>query len=146
MPHAAAVHDVEVDPQQLRLAVMRFATLGSSPGRTNATGVPPPTNSGAFCTTWTPPLAWKYRWAALYGSQSRPPCAAKRFTRSDGPISTPTEKTVLIHDRKDPRKKEGNHQLVPLVSFTGFDAWKLLEEQREWTRLKECCFPAAKLD
>lgn len=50
-------------------------------------------------------------------------------------------KTVLIRDRKDPRKKEGNDQIVPLVGFTGFDAWELLEEQREWTRVKERCFP-----
>src|SRR5262249_24106595 len=49
-------------------------------------------------------------------------------------------KTVLVRDRKDPRKKKGNNQVVPLVGFTGFDAWALLEEQREWTRIKERCF------
>jgi integrase len=51
------------------------------------------------------------------------------------------KRTVLIRDRKDPRFKDGNHQPVPLVAFTGFDAWALLEEQREWTRVKERCFP-----
>jgi integrase len=50
-------------------------------------------------------------------------------------------RTVLIRDRKDPRKKDGNDQFVPLVGFTGFDAWSLLQEQREWTRVKERCFP-----
>jgi integrase len=33
------------------------------------------------------------------------------------------ERTVIIRDRKDPRKKEGNHQKVPLL----LDAWALIE-------------------
>jgi integrase len=53
----------------------------------------------------------------------------------------PDRKTALIRDRKDPRKKDGNDQFVPLVGFTGFDAWALLQEQREWTRVRDRCFP-----
>lgn len=36
---------------------------------------------------------------------------------------------VLVRDRKHPTKKEGNHQLVPLISKTGFDAWAILNRQ-----------------
>lgn len=36
---------------------------------------------------------------------------------------------VLIRDRKHPRKKVGNHQLVPLLDRTGFDAWAILQRQ-----------------
>jgi integrase len=39
-------------------------------------------------------------------------------------------RTVVVRDRKDPRKKEGNNQRVPLIDNTGYDAWSLLEEQR----------------
>lgn len=36
-----------------------------------------------------------------------------------------TEKTVVIRDRKDPRKREGNHQTVPLLG----DAWDIVQRQ-----------------
>lgn len=36
---------------------------------------------------------------------------------------------VLVRDRKHPRKKAGNHQLVPLIDRTGFDAWAILQRQ-----------------
>lgn len=34
-------------------------------------------------------------------------------------------KSVIVRDRKDPRKKLGNHMIVPLLG----DAWKILESQ-----------------
>lgn len=36
---------------------------------------------------------------------------------------------VLIRDRKHPKRTKGNHQLVPLVDRTGFDAWAILNRQ-----------------
>jgi integrase len=39
-------------------------------------------------------------------------------------------RTLLIRDRKDRRKKKGNDQAIPLLSVTGYDAWAILEEQR----------------
>lgn len=36
------------------------------------------------------------------------------------------KRVVLIRDRKDPRRKDGNHQQVPLLNLAGFDAWNLL--------------------
>lgn len=36
---------------------------------------------------------------------------------------------VLVRDRKHPRKKAGNHQLVPLIDTTGYDAWAILNRQ-----------------
>lgn len=35
----------------------------------------------------------------------------------------PDNRTVVIRDRKDPRKKDGNHQTVPLLPA----AWAILE-------------------
>ena len=34
---------------------------------------------------------------------------------------------VIVRDRKDPRKKQGNDQRVPLLNLTGYDAWALLD-------------------
>lgn len=39
-------------------------------------------------------------------------------------------KVVTVRDRKDPRRKDGNHQKVPLLNITGYDAWHLLLEQK----------------
>ena len=42
----------------------------------------------------------------------------------------PRSRTILVEDRKDPRRKDGNHQRVPLLAVTGYNAFELLEEQR----------------
>ena len=39
-------------------------------------------------------------------------------------------RTILVKDRKDPRKKDGNHQRVPLIDLTGYDAWALLQARK----------------
>lgn len=38
-----------------------------------------------------------------------------------------TNRAVLVRDRKDPRKKQGNHMVVPLLG----EAWEILKRQRE---------------
>lgn len=50
-------------------------------------------------------------------------------------------RTILVPDRKDPRKKDGNNQRVPLLAATGFDAWQLLQDQRELRLNPARCFP-----
>lgn len=42
----------------------------------------------------------------------------------------PVEKMLLIRDRKDPRRKNGNHQRIPLLNLGGYDACAIIEEQR----------------
>lgn len=50
-------------------------------------------------------------------------------------------RVVLVHDRKDPREKTGNDQLVPLLDLTGFDALRLIQEQRRFCpRGERVCF------
>ncbi|ESQ87851.1 site-specific integrase [Asticcacaulis benevestitus] len=43
---------------------------------------------------------------------------------------SPRMRTLVIRDRKDPKEKKGNDQTIPLLSVSGFDAWKLVEAQR----------------
>jgi hypothetical protein len=35
---------------------------------------------------------------------------------------------LLIKDRKDPRRKTGNDQRIPLLDVSGYDAVAILEE------------------
>jgi integrase len=44
------------------------------------------------------------------------------------------QRAVLVRDRKDPRKKTGNHMLVPLLG----DAWEIVQRQ---PKSSECIFP-----
>jgi integrase len=52
-----------------------------------------------------------------------------------------TNKLVTVRDRKDPRHKDGNHQKVPLLSLTGYDAWECMVEQAVITHRKGRIFP-----
>ena len=42
----------------------------------------------------------------------------------------PQKKMLLVRDRKDPRRKNGNNQRIPLLDVTGYDACAIIEEQR----------------
>ena len=141
LTHAAAVHDMEVDPGQLRLARYALRRLGSSPKPTNATGAHARTNLKRILHHLDTAPRTEIPMGRIVRFAIATAMRVEEIARSPGPIATPHKRTVLIRDRKDPRFKDGNHQSVPLVAFTGFDAWALLEEQREWTRVKERCFP-----
>lgn len=52
-----------------------------------------------------------------------------------------TKRTVTIRDRKDPRCKDGNHQIVPLLNSTDYAAWQIMLEQRILTRGLGRVFP-----
>jgi hypothetical protein len=51
------------------------------------------------------------------------------------------KRMVTVKDRKDPRKKDGNHQRVPMLDLSGYSAWEVLLEQRIVTRGKGRVFP-----
>ena len=42
----------------------------------------------------------------------------------------PIKKMLVIRDRKDPRRKVGNHQRIPLLDVSGYDTCAIIEEQR----------------
>lgn len=49
-----------------------------------------------------------------------------------------TDRTVKVRDRKDPQKKIGNDADVPLLDFSGHDAFAIVMRQ---PRTRECIFP-----
>lgn len=70
------------------------------------------------------PIARIIKFAIATGMRQSEIC---RITWEDVDART---RCVTVQDRKDPRHKHGNHQRVPLLDLTGYDAWALLEEQR----------------
>jgi len=53
----------------------------------------------------------------------------------------PVGKMLIVRDRKDPRKKVGNHQRIPLLDVSGYDPCALIEEQRKILKRSERIFP-----
>jgi integrase len=49
----------------------------------------------------------------------------------------PVGRMLLIRDRKDPRKKKGNDQRIPLLDVSGYDACKIIEEQGRFSNIRE---------
>jgi hypothetical protein len=43
----------------------------------------------------------------------------------------------LVRNRKDPRKKKGNDQRIPLLDVSGYDACKIIEEQGRFSNIRE---------
>jgi len=52
-----------------------------------------------------------------------------------------TDRTIMIHDRKHPKKKIGNDMEVPLLNETGFDAFAIAIKQRRAGALSPRIFP-----
>jgi integrase len=48
------------------------------------------------------------------------------------------DRTIWVRDRKHPKKKIGNDSQVPLLDFSGHDAFKIVMRQ---PRTKDCVFP-----
>lgn len=44
---------------------------------------------------------------------------------------------LLIRDRKDPRRKKGNDQRIPLLDVSGYDAMKIVEEHAQYSNSRE---------
>lgn len=45
----------------------------------------------------------------------------------------PENKMLLVRDRKDPRRKSGNNQRIPLLDICGYDACAIINEQRSYS-------------
>jgi integrase len=52
-----------------------------------------------------------------------------------------SNKMLLIRDRKDPRRKNGNNQRIPLLDISGYDASAIIEEQRSFVTSGGRIFP-----
>ncbi|MCC8977249.1 site-specific integrase [Bradyrhizobium acaciae] len=139
--HAAAVHGIEVSAEEVRLA--RFALkhlglVGTSDERDRR-----PTQDELdeliqyFETNPRQiiPMDRIVRYAVATTMRQEEIC------RPDWPHVDMKTRILTIIDRKDPRKKTGNDQKVPLLNLTGYDAWEILLQQRIITRGQGRVFP-----
>lgn len=139
--HAAAVHGILVSPEPIdlgRIALKRLGLVGKSRERDRR-----PTQDELFRLVeyfetnarQLIPLARIIRFAIATAMRQEEIC---RILWEDIDASNGT---VIVRDRKDPREKEGNHQRVPLLDATGYDAWSLLREQKPFAGRSSRIFP-----
>ena len=142
MSHAAAVHGIEVATEEVRLARIALSHL-SLVGRGIERDRRPTQDELDELIDY---FESNYRQLIPMGRIVR---FAVATTLRQEEICRPgwsddidmKKKLIIIRDRKDPRHKDGNHQKVPLLNLTGYDAWEIVLQQHIITRGQGRIFP-----
>ncbi len=134
LTHAAAVHGIAVSPEEVKLARVALNRLGLV-GKSNERDRRPSQKELDDLIKYFEtkprqliPMGRMVRFAVATAMRLEEIC---KITWDDVDVRN---RMVVVKNRKDPRKKEGNHQRVPMLDLTGFDAWQVLLEQRIITR------------
>ena len=130
LSHAAAVHGVVLSTEPIALARIALTRLGLV-GKGNERDRRPTQDElnrlvAAFYANRAQqiPVGRIIRFAVATAMRQDEIC------RIEWPDFYPVERMLLIKDRKDPRRKNGNNQRIPLLDVTGYDACAIIEEQR----------------
>lgn len=128
--HAAAVHGVDVPTEQVMLARVALRRLGLL-GKGNERDRRPTQDELDRIIAYnnnnprqTIPLGRLVKFAIATALRQDEICC---LVWKDVDLSTCL---AVVRNRKDPRRKSGNDQRVPLLDATGYDAVALLKEQR----------------
>jgi integrase len=134
LTHAAAVHGIEVSVESVRLArgALKHLDLVAKSNERDRRPTQDELNRLIEYAETNPqqfiPLGRIIRFAVASAMRQGEIC------RIEWPDVDMKKRTVKIRDRKDPRRKDGNHQVIPLLNSTGYDAWQIILEQRIVTR------------
>lgn len=139
--HAAAVHGIDASAEEVRLARIALSHLGLV-GRSAERDRRPTQDEIDELIEY---FEMNPRQAIPMGRIVRYAIATtmrqEEICQPEWPDVDMKKRLVLLHDRKDPRHKIGNHQKVPLLNLTGYDAWEILLQQRIMTRGQGRIFP-----
>lgn len=130
LTHAAAVHGVVVSVEEVdlaRVALTRLSIVGKSGERSRRPTEDELEQLFECFDNWkrlTMPMTRIVKFAIATAMRE------SEITSITWKDLDKRRRTVLVRDRKDPREKDGNHQIVPLTDLSGYDAWDLIEEQR----------------
>lgn len=139
--HAAAIHGISVSSEHVelaRVALKRLGLVGNSSERTRR-----PTQDELDAII--PHLQLNTRqiipvWRIVKFAVATT-MRLEEITRIQWTDFDHASRLIMIRDRKDPRRKSGNDQQVPLLSVTGYDAVQLIEEQANATGRVGRIFP-----
>jgi integrase len=137
LSHAAAVHGVQLSTEPVDLARIALSRLGLV-GKGNERDRRPTQEEidriiAAFERNprQTIPVGRIIRFAIATAMRQ------DEISRVAWEDFDPVQKMLIIRDRKDPRRKAGNDQRIPLLNVSGYDAFAIVEEQRRFLRSDE---------
>jgi integrase len=141
LTHAAAVHGLIVNTESVRLARIALARLGLIGRSAERDRRPSKVEIDALLRYFDEkpgmliPMSRIIRFAIATALRQEEICNLE-WQDVDG-----EKRLVVVRNRKDPRRKQGNHQRVPLLNLTQYDAWQLLCEQKAANDGNLRCFP-----
>jgi len=141
LTHAAAVHGVEVNVEDVRLARTALVRLGLIGRSTERDRRPTPQELNRLIEYFESkprqliPIDRMIRFAVSTAMRLEEIC---KLTWEDIDLQN---RMAIVRNRKDPRKKDGNNQRVPLLDLTGIDSWEVVLEQRIVTHGRGRVFP-----
>lgn len=141
LTHAAAVHGIEVLPEEVRLArvaLSRLGLVGKAKERDRRPTQQELDDLIAYFETkprQVIPMSRIIRFAVATAMREEEIC---KIEWEDVDVRN---RMVTVRDRKDPRHKDGNNQRVPMLDISGYNAWEVLLEQRIITHGKGRVFP-----
>lgn len=130
MTHAAAVHGVilSVEPIILaRTALIRLGLVGKGNERDRR---PSQSELDQLIAAFDNNLRQQIPVGRIIRFAVATAMRQDEISRIEWADFDPQKKMLVIRDRKDPRRKSGNNQRIPLLDATGYDACAILEEQR----------------
>jgi integrase len=134
LSHAAAVHGVPVSTESVDLARIALGRLGLVGKGLERDRRPTQDELDRLIAVFEAnvrqqiPLGRIIRFAIATAMRQEEIC------RVAWPDFDASNKMLLIRDRKDPRRKNGNNQRIPLLDVSGYDASAIIEEQRRFLK------------
>jgi integrase len=131
LTHGAAVHGLPLSPEQVNLARVALKLLGLVGKGNERDRRPTDEELEELYAYFRPgdktvfPMERIIKYAIASAMRLNEICTV------EWPGLNTRLRTLLIKDRKDPREKLGNDQVIPLLGVSGYDAWDLLMEQRK---------------
>jgi len=133
LTHAAAVHGIIHSTEPVELARIALGRLGLVGGGDERDRRPTQDELDRLVTAFDAnprlqiPVGRIIRFAVATALRQDEIC------RIDWLDYAPETRMLLVRDRKDPRRKNGNHQRIPLLNVSGYDPCAIMEEQRAHT-------------
>ena len=130
LSHAAAVHGVLLSTQSIDLARIALGRLGLVGKGSERDRRPTQDELDQLITAFEAnprqkiPLGRIIRFAVATAMRQEEIC---RIEWSDFDADN---KMLFIRDRKDPRRKNGNNQRIPLLDVSGYNACAIIQQQR----------------
>lgn len=141
LTHAAAVHGMHVDTEAVRLARVALSKIGLVGSAKERDRRPTPDELEKLFAYFDGNPRFTFPMTRIVKFAIASAMRQDEIFRIEWRHLDTKNRTITIEDRKDPRKKDGNDQRVPLLSATGYDAYALLIEQRAESRVSSRCFP-----